>query len=370
MVCRINHRAAFGPVVGYAAKPSKTPELVSSSLCAVTPAEMIEEFQQLARLNSRCKNPCVHVVLSPAVAEQLTGKQWRQICERTAKEYGATQWAAFVHHDTAIPHVSLVLSRIGPDGKAWSTSNDRYRLRRICREFEDEHGLRPTPERSHDIRINKTEVEKAERLCRTGQRPNAVPDRMAVAVAVRAALRQPTLREFEDCLARQKIVTRWRHDEQGRPIGVSYGRGEACISGQHAGVSARMLTVHYSGKGTTTHEQTRRTTVASGTPSMVAASRGGNCQTDTSGLAGQHKSAGAGSSPVERLGRGAVGLSGVDSTPVNTPIREIGGLLCQALTGLQMVTQQLEEDGQRFTTNRQRQFRPRLAPIKAKVVSR
>ena len=204
MVCRINHRPDFAPVLKYASKASKSAELVASSLSALTPDEMIAEFQQLARLNSRCKQACVHVVLSPAAGERLTGEQWREICERTAKELGAAQWAGFVHHDTAIPHVSLVLSRIGPDGKAWSTCDDRFRMRTICREFEVEHGLRQTPEHARGgIRICKTELEKAQRLHQSGRQVNAVPDRMAIGVAVRAALREPTIRDFEACLTRQ-----------------------------------------------------------------------------------------------------------------------------------------------------------------------
>ena len=101
MVCRINHRVDFAPVVKYASKASKHAELVASSLSALTPAEMITEFQELARLNTRCKRACVHVVLSPAAGERLTGDQWRTLCERTAQELGASQWVAFRHKKSA-----------------------------------------------------------------------------------------------------------------------------------------------------------------------------------------------------------------------------------------------------------------------------
>lgn len=367
MVCRINHRPHFGPVVGYAFKASKEPELVATSLCARTPDEMTREFQSLAARNSRCKNPCVHVVLSPAAGEKLTHQQWGQICEQVAGTLGATQWAAALHNDTHIQHCSLILSRIGPAGKAWSTSNDRYRLREICRAFEETHGLRPTAERSQGVRINKDEFEKAERLQRSGKRATAVPDRLDIAVSVKAAFRQSaTLAEFEDRLLRQKITTRWRHDEQGRPVGVSYGRGEASIAGKHAGVSCRMLTVQYSDHGTSTYEQTRRATIPGGTSSVARPAGPTDCRAVTSGLAGQHESAATNPEPVERFGRNPGEFLG--SHPA--PVRAVGELMCRALTGLQIMTEQLEDDGQRFTTDMQRRarFAQKMTPIKRKSI--
>jgi len=369
MVCRINYRPDFAPVVKYASKASKHAELVASLLSALTPDEMIAEFLQLAGKNTKCKNPCVHIILSPAAGERLTDAQWRQLCERTAQEFGMTQWVAFKHNDTSIQHVSLVGSRIGPSGKAWSTSNDRFRMRTICREFEREHGLRPTPERSHDIRINKDEIEKAQRLCQSGTRPTPVPDRLAIAVAAKAALREPTLMDFQECLSRQGITTRWRHDEQGRPIGVSFGRGEACISGTHAGVSAQMLSLHYSDKGTNIHEQTRRATITGRTSTMVGASGGGDLQADTGGPARQYESTGGNTPPTERPSRSPDQFSGADSAP----IREVGNLVVRALSGLAVMCEDMARDGDRFNKERTRrprlliQFRPRARTIKREI---
>ena len=156
MVDRINQRIAFGPVVGYACRADKDPEIVASSLCAATPAEMIEEFEALARRNTRCQKPCVHVVLSPAPGERLTRKQWQQLCERTAGEFGAKQWVGVLHNDTAIQHCSLVLSRIGPDGKGLEhVAMTGIGFRKICCAFESEHGLRSTAEWSQGVRIKQ-----------------------------------------------------------------------------------------------------------------------------------------------------------------------------------------------------------------------
>lgn len=353
MVDRINQRTAFGPVVGYACRANKDPEVVASSLCAATPAEMIKEFEGLARRNTRCQKPCVHVVLSPATGERLTRAQWRKLCEKTAAEFGATQWVGVLHNDTAIQHCSLVLSRIGPDGRAWSTSNDRYRLRKLCRDFEAEHGLRPTAERSQEIRIGKTEIEKADRLYRTGKRPDAVPERLAIAVSVKAAFRQSaTLAEFEDRLLRQKITTRWRHDEQGRPVGVSYGRGEASITGKNAGVTCRMLTVNYSDQGTSTHEQTRKLEIPGGTSSVDRTAGQAGIRIDTCRPAGQHRGLESGSWSTTGLDRGADFL-----LRDNPPVREVGELVVRATSGLEIMSEDMAKDGQRYTNDNVRKRR-------------
>jgi hypothetical protein len=201
MVCRINYREAFGPVVGYALKTGKQPEIVASSLCGMTPREITTEFGSVAGRNSRCKMPCAHYVLSPAKGEVLTREQWERICQKTADEFGAQQWVAVLHRDTECQHVSFVLSRIKLDGKAWSTSNDRHRLRAICRHFEDIEGLRTTPGHSNAPRVGKEELEKAARLYRQGTNQTPVPERLAIAVAVQTAFRQSaTLTDFEASL--------------------------------------------------------------------------------------------------------------------------------------------------------------------------
>ena len=369
MVCRINHRPLFAPVVGYAFKASKCPELVATSLCGATPAEMAREFQNLATKNTRCKCPVVHVVLSPAQGETLSRKQWLQICERVAKELGASQWAAALHNDTAIQHCSLILSRVGPDGRTWTTSNDRYRLRKVCREFELEHGLRPTAARSQAIRVNKDEIEKAARLYKEGKNGTPIPERLAIAAAVKAALQQSTtLNDFEECLRRQQVVTRWRHDEQGRPIGVSFGRGEACITGRHAGVSCRMLTLHFAEKGTVTHEQSRRTEIPGRTSAVARAASPEDRGNDPGRFAGTDDGPGGNPQPAEGPNRSAGQLFGADSTPV----REVGDLVIRAVSGLAAMCNDMVKDGERFNWDQIRRIprHPRRFVPRARTMRR
>lgn len=361
MVARIKYRASFVAVVLYAFLAIKCPEVVASSMCGATPKELIAEFVTVAERNSRCKNPCAHFVLSPAPGETLAREQWQEICEAVAKAFGAAQWVAVLHQDTHCRHVSLVLNRIGLDGKAWSTSNDRYRLRTLCREFEEAHDLVRTPERSQAVRVNKDELEKANRLNREGKCPDPIPERLRIAVAVRAALRQcPTLAEFQDRLVREKITTRWRYDGTGKAVGVSFGRGEASVSGRNAGVSCRTLSLHYGENGTISHEHSRRIEIAGGTTAVAPSFGGPDRIPSEGGTAGEYQGVGGGTEPAERLDRGSDCIS--RATPAHA-IRTVGDLLCRALAGMGAMAMAEARDSERFIQAQQaRQKRARPLP--------
>lgn len=363
MVCRINYRPSFGPVVGYALKRSKDPVIVASTMCAVDAKGIISEFEKVASLNTRCKAPCAHFVLSPAAGEKLSPAQWQNLCASTATEFGAKQWFAALHRDTGCEHASLVLSRIQLDGRAWGTSNDRYRLRTICTDFEVSQKLTRTPSKSHEPRLQKEELEKTARLHKAGAKVDAVPERLKIAIAVKAAMKQcPTIEEFERTLLRQKIVTRWRHDEQGQPIGVSYARGEAAISGRNAGITCRSLTVYYGTNGTHTHEQTARFEIP-GRGSGLAGPFGGTGRPENpSGYPGANGCPDSDSSPAERFDRNSSLVPGGPAIA----IREVGEMLVQAVSGLSIMMDEEAKDSERFIRNQ----KPKHWPQPKKHISR
>lgn len=364
MVDRANYRPGFESVVRYAFSEKKDPVIVASAMCGTTPREITAEFLAVAARNTRCKNPCGHFILSPARDEVLSREQWQEICEKVAKEFGAVQWVAVLHQDTNCRHVSLVLNRIGLDGKAWSTSNDRYRLRTLCREFEEAHDLVRTPERSQAVRVDKDEIEKAQRLHREGKCPDPIPERLRIAVAVRAALRQcPTLAEFQDRLVREKITTRWRYDGTGKAVGVSFGRGEASVSGRNAGVSCRTLSLHYGENGTISHEHSRRIEIAGGTTAVVTAPGGPDRVTSAGGATGEYKRVGGGAEAAERLGGGSDRVSGEAPTHAEHTIRAVGDLMCRALAGMETMAWEDARDTDRFIQAQQaRQQRAKPLP--------
>lgn len=366
MVCRINYRSQFGPIVGYALKLSKNPQIVASSLCGVTVQSIIQEFESVSTRNSRCKSPCAHFILSPAQGEKLNGKQWQELCSKTAQEFGAVQWVGVLHRDTQCEHVSLVMSRIDVKGKAWATSNDRFRLRKICTDFEVAHGLTRTATQSHEPRVGKEELEKANRLYNKGKVSNPVPARLQIAVAVKAAMMQSyTIEAFERTLLRQEIVTRWRYDEEGKPVGVSYARGEAAISGRNAGVTCQALTIFYSERGTNTHAQRSEFEVPGGSPVVDRASGSVNCTENQGGPGGEHCGTCEGTGPNGGLDRVTADIPRVDEVA----IREVTALVSQSTTGFETMINEEVREGERFIQRHRPVFRPRHRISKTKGIS-
>lgn len=343
MICRIQYRQGFGRVIGYAMKQEKHPELLASTLSARDTEGIIQEMEALRAGNSRCKQPVAHFVLSVKEGERLTDTQWTEAAQRTAGRFEMQQYIMVRHGDTDCDHAHLIGNRIKADGKAWSTSNDRKKMRDLCQELEQDFGITATASRSNRSRINKTEIEKADRLHRQGKQGAAVPARMQLATDIKMALAHShSVQDFEERLKRKKISVRWRHDDQGRPIGVSFGRGEASISGRNAGVSCRALTVHFE-KGI--HEQSRRFTAPGGDTRLdrtIGRDAGLEAEGGFAAAGGGHRTVGQGDSQV---GGGASDRSGdaaseAQAVAVLTDTAQAGGQLMVA--ALDRIIRELE----------------------------
>lgn len=246
MTSRIQYRANFNRVIGYALKRDKRPELLASTLAAKDTQGMIAEMESLRSKSTRCKQPVAHYVLSVKEGERLSDGQWNEAANRVVEAFGMEQFIAVRHNDTGCDHLHLISNRVRGDGKTWSTSNDRFRMRSLCQELEGDFNITATPSRSRRSRVNKDELEKAERLFKEGEQRTAVPARLRLAEDIKATLAQArSPQDFEEQLKDKKISTRWRHDKQGRPIGISFARGEAAISGRNAGISCRAILIHF-----------------------------------------------------------------------------------------------------------------------------
>jgi len=354
--------------IAYVVKPGKKPVMIHSTLDATDPEGMAREMETRSSGRSRCHKCAIHIVFSLADHEHLSFNQWREVDQLFREKFGYDHGMLVTHGDTGHEHAHFVGSRCRLNGKAVPSSFERLRLRQFCREMEEHFDLVRTPERSARVRVSKDEIEKADRLYRTGKQATAIPERMGIAVAVQAAFRQsPSLLDFEDTLRRQQVTTRWRYNEQGEPVGVSFGRGEASISGKHAGVSARMLTLHFSGKGTATHEQSRGFEICSGAAALDRAPGPANCRADPARHPGTNEGAGGNTPPAAGPSRDPGDFLG-DNPAI---VREVGNLVVRALSGLAIMCDDMARDGERFHGERTRRPRPPIQFIrKARIIRR
>ncbi len=245
MVVKINYRQSFARTVGYAFKSSKQPEIVAGNMSLSKPDGIIEEFASLADRNTRCKNPVAHLAFSLAEGESLKQPQWEAFCNEIATDYGFNQYVAVKHGDTSCEHIHLIGNRIQLNGKATSTSNDRYRMRELCHRAEKEFSLQSTPERSEISRISKNELEKASRLYKEGKASLPVPQRLAITEQAKAfAFQSRSPEEFTELCQKAGITVQWRKSQDGKLSGVSFACGKVGISGTNAKLPLkRLLTI-------------------------------------------------------------------------------------------------------------------------------
>lgn len=343
MTSRIQYRQHFNRVVGYALKRDKRPEVIASTLAAKDTRGMIAEMEALRNKSTRCKQPVAHLVLSIKEGERLSDGQWDEAASRVAEAFGMEQFIAVRHNDTGCDHLHLIGNRVRGDGKTWSTSNDRFKMRSLCQDLERYFNITETPSRSHRSRVNKDELEKAERLYKEGKRLTAIPARMKLAEDIKATLTQArSPQDFETQLRDKKISTRWRHDREGRPIGVSFARGEAAISGRNAGISCRAIMVHFN---EVTYEQNRSFTTSGPATRMAGAIGTGDRYTTPRGFAetdAGHRRAEQSDTPDDR---GATGHGGShpEASGIIADAAQVSGQLMTA--ALDRLIRDIDVDG-------------------------
>jgi hypothetical protein len=90
--------------------------------------------------------PVYHVAIAFDPDDHPTEAEVRAAADRTLQDLGLEDHQALVvrHTDQPHTHVHLMVNRVGPDGKAWSTWRDRYRLRASMEAQERELGVRWT----------------------------------------------------------------------------------------------------------------------------------------------------------------------------------------------------------------------------------
>ena len=105
-----------------------------------------EEMRHEAAASGHVQRPVYHVIVSFDPSDRPTGDEVRQAADRTLKDLGLERHQALIvrHSDTEHPHVHLMVNRVGPDGRAWSTSHERRRLRASMEAQERELGVRWT----------------------------------------------------------------------------------------------------------------------------------------------------------------------------------------------------------------------------------
>ena len=194
---------------------------------ASDPRAVVAEMQRdVALSRSRVEKPVYHLALSFDSTDAPTRDELRGAIDRTLRDLGLGDHPALVvaHTDTDHPHVHAMVSRVGADGKAWSTSFSNRRLRASVEAQERELGVRWTGRNADLARTPATQRE-----------PGSAARVRSLALA---DLRQATSwRDLDDRLA----VHGLRVERRGRGAVVTDGTWEAKLSSVSRSVSRPKL---------------------------------------------------------------------------------------------------------------------------------
>jgi hypothetical protein len=118
-------------------------EVLQYNMCFGNKAELIEQFNDVRKLNTKQSKPVMHITLSFAPGERLSKQQLAEIANDCAEDLGfdKNQFIAVEHNDTQHQHFHIVINRINFDGKTLPDSNSYKKVSDFCRKMERQFKL-------------------------------------------------------------------------------------------------------------------------------------------------------------------------------------------------------------------------------------
>ena len=200
---------------------------------AIDPDAVAAEMRDEAAASGVAK-PVYHIALAFDPDDHPTEAEVRAAADRTLRDLGLDEHQALVvrHTDQPHAHVHIMVNRVGPDGKAWSTWRDRYRLRSSMEAQERELGVRWTG--------RNRELEQGAPALEAGAQSGNSERGFAAEVRAKvlADLRESTSwSDLDGRLASHGL----RVERRGREAVVTDGEREARLSSVSRTVSRRRL---------------------------------------------------------------------------------------------------------------------------------
>jgi hypothetical protein len=121
-------------------------EILYYNQCFGTKEELIQQFNEVVKLNQNVKEPIFHISLSLHERERISKSRWIEISRDCAREMGfdQNQFVTILHKDKLYQHIHIVANRIGFDRGVAGAEFTIYRLSAFCNEMEVRHDLKRT----------------------------------------------------------------------------------------------------------------------------------------------------------------------------------------------------------------------------------
>ncbi len=228
MIGKINPAgASFKSAVEYNIRARDSQErkdnsmVLCSNMGTLNPKEIIEDFQEHCKLNSKVKKPVFHAFLSfhKDDAEQLDNELLLKIVLDYVKEMNLTQtqFAAFLHTDTRHPHIHLVANRITNNGQRYKDSMEGFRGKQACQKITKKYKLTPADhlqyENTHElIKGTKYDLNPKENF------------KKRLKPMIQTLIKESnSLADFRYKVEKLGVDVKIKQDNEGNNVGISFG---------------------------------------------------------------------------------------------------------------------------------------------------
>lgn len=230
MIGKINPAgASFKSAVEYNIRTRDTQErkdnaiVLCSNMGTLSPKELIEDFQEQARLNSKVKKPVFHTFLSfhKDDSERLDKDVLIKIVLDYVHEMRLTntQFVAFLHTDTQHPHIHLVANRIMKNGTRFNDSMEGYRGKHACQKITAKYLLTPADHLTSKYGYDDTIVKGT----KYDLNPKENFKKRLKPIIQKLIGESKSLQEFKENMKELGVEMKIKKDSNGRNVGISFG---------------------------------------------------------------------------------------------------------------------------------------------------
>src|ERR1044071_218344 len=197
-------------------------EILDRSFADDSYKSIMREMQMVKMIRPNLQKHFYHTSINFPPSENLSDEKMREIGREYLEESGFIQhqFIMFRHHDAEHPHLHILVSRIGYDGKVTSDSNDFAKCEVILRRLEKKHGLAEvvSSKNAQKRAVTKNELEMVKRT----KKPS---NKMRMQSIIKDALTsnpKPTCLEFAYRLQRQGVNVLFNQASTRYVSGISY----------------------------------------------------------------------------------------------------------------------------------------------------
>ena len=230
MIGKINPAgASFKSAVEYNIRARDTQErkdnsvVLCSNMGTLNPKELIEDFQEQVKLNTKIKKPVFHTFLSfhKDDSDRLNKDILLKIVVDYVKDMRLTntQFAAFLHTDTQHPHIHLVANRIMKNGTRYNDSMEGYRGKQACQKITTKYQLTPANHLSSKYGYDDT-IAKGTKY---ELNPKENFKKRLKPIIRELISKSKSLEEFKENMKDFNIEVKIKLDAQERNVGISFG---------------------------------------------------------------------------------------------------------------------------------------------------